>query len=271
METPAEPVVVALAAQWAAIEKLLAGQPDEAWSIPTCLPGWQVRDIVAHLIGTECDLIGEQPPPAAVDVTALPHVRNDIAAANEQWVHALRPLPPADVLARFRDVTGQRERALAAMAQADFDAPSWTPSGQATYRRFMRIRVFDCWMHEQDLRDALGQPGNQDGPCAEIAIEESTLGLGFAIGKRAQAPQGSAVTIELTGPVARTAHVIVDGRAAVVPELPGPATATLRLGSGLFARLIGGRVAPEEHIDEIDLLGDLELGRRVAGNLAYTI
>ena len=24
------------------------------------------------------------------------------------------------------------------------------------YGRFMRVRVFDCWMHEQDIRDALG-------------------------------------------------------------------------------------------------------------------
>ena len=43
------------------------------------------------------------------------------------------------------------------MTQADFDAPSWTPAGRdETYGRFMRIRHYDCFMHEHDIRYALG-------------------------------------------------------------------------------------------------------------------
>ena len=39
------------------------------------------------------------------------------------------------------------------MTQADFDAPSWTPAGRdETYGRFMRIRHYDCFMHEHDIR-----------------------------------------------------------------------------------------------------------------------
>ena len=36
--------------------------------------------------------------------------------------------------------------------------------------------------------------------------------LGFIVGKQASAPDGSAVTIELIGPVYRTVHVAVEGR-----------------------------------------------------------
>ena len=39
---------------------------------------------------------------------------------------------------------------------------SFTPAGKDTYGRFMQIRVFDCWLHEQDIRDALGPTRTRD-------------------------------------------------------------------------------------------------------------
>ncbi|PXY27713.1 maleylpyruvate isomerase family mycothiol-dependent enzyme [Prauserella muralis] len=261
----------ALAAQWESLDALLASLPEAAWNEPSRLPGWSVRDIVAHVIGTEASLLGEQPPEPGVDVTELPHVRNEIAAFNERWVLSMRDWSPQRMLARFRDVVARRRAALETMTQDDFDAPSWTPVGQRTYGRFMRIRLFDTWLHEQDIRDVACLPGHEAGPCVEQAFDEFAESLGFVIGKRAAAPDGSRVTLELTGPLRRTVHVAVDGRASVVPELPGPATATLRLSSGLFARLAGGRVTAEESLSAVDIQGDTALGERIVRHLAFTI
>jgi uncharacterized protein (TIGR03083 family) len=268
---PKEPLVAALVGEWAVIDTLLAGLADEDWRRPTPLPGWTVQDNVAHVLGTESMLLGDEPPPTATDVRALPHVRNDIGALNEQWVEPLRQETPAHVLARFRDVAGRRAQVLEGMSQADFDAPSWTPVGENNYGRFMQIRLYDCWMHEQDIRDGVQRPGNDDGPAAEISIDEAARGLGFIVGKRAGAPDGSLVTIELTGPVRRTLHVAVDGRAALVAEPGRPATTVLRMPSGLFTRLTGGRAVDEPHRADLAIEGDLELGRRVADHLAFTI
>jgi hypothetical protein len=91
--------------------------------------------------------------------------------------------------------------------------------------------------------------------------------LGFVVAKRAGAPDGTAVTLTLTGPVQRTVHVVVDGHGRVVPELDRSATATLAMSSNLFVRLAGGRVGPDQ---PVDLGGDTELGRRVVGALAVT-
>jgi hypothetical protein len=110
---------------------------------------------------------------------------------------------------------------LIAMSREDFDSPTQTPVGQAPYRRFMEIRVFDCWMHEQDIRQALARPGHEVGPCAEMSIDEVVRALGFIIGKQAAVPDGSTVTIDLVGPIRRTLHVAVTGRAEVVLKLIG--------------------------------------------------
>lgn len=263
-----ETVVGALTAEWAAIDALLDGLPPGDWARPTCLPGWRVTDIVAHLIGTEASLAGDETPAPGTDVRALPHVRGDVAAFNEQWVQALRDAAPGEMLARFRDVTARRAALLERMTQSAFDAPSWTPAGQATYGRFMQIRVFDCWTHEQDIREAVGTPGHEDGPSAEVALGEAVRALGYLVGKRAAAPDGAIVRIELTGPLVRRLTVVVDGRARLVDEPPGPPTAVLRMSSSHYMRLGGGRTG--DH-GGVELDGDRDLARRVLDNLAFTI
>jgi uncharacterized protein (TIGR03083 family) len=274
MSTPSIPrdaTIDALVQEWASLVDLLEQLEPDEWDSPTPLPGWAVRDVVAHLIGTEAMLAGETAPEAARDATRPPHVRNDIGEFNEQWVTVLRPEAPEVLLGRFRQLVQEREASLRSMTQEEFDAAAWTPAGQASFGRFMQIRLFDCWLHEQDIRDAVDRPGHESGPCAEGAIDEIVRALGFIVGKRAGAPPGSRITIELTGPVTRSLHVAVDERALVVPGLDTEPTAGVSLSSSLFVRLAGGRVEPADHLDQVELTGDRALAERVATNLAFTI
>lgn len=274
MSVRKDELVALLAREWSQIADLLAGLDDEQWSRPA-LPGWDVHDVVAHLIGTERMLTGAALPSAVPDSEPAgepaDHVRNDIGRVNEAWVGALRPLSNADLLAEFRAVTAQRLAALTAMTAGDFDAPSWTPVGDATYARFMQVRVFDCWMHEQDIRAAIGVAGHEDGEVARQALDEVVVALGYIIGKRGRAPDGSSVLIRLSGPIRRDLHVVVQGRAAVVDALDGPPTASLTLSSSLFLRLAGGREDAQAALAEIELGGDIDLARQLATNLAFTI
>jgi uncharacterized protein (TIGR03083 family) len=266
-----EPIIAMLVEEWAALAELLDGLVASEWLTSTTLPGWSVHDVVAHLIGTECRLAGDEEPPSLIDVATLAHVRNAIGLANEHWVRALRSEPPEEMSLRFRDISRRRADTLMTMSREDFDVPTQTPAGQAPYRRFMEIRVFDCWMHEQDIRQAIAWPGHEDGPCAEVSIDEIARALGFIIGKKAAVPDGSTVTLNLIGPVHRTIHVAVNGRAEVVSQLDRPATTTLRLPSTVFARLAGGRADALSDLGAINFDGDTALGRRVVENLAFTI
>ena len=263
-------IVDLLGGEWSVIADLLAGLDDAAWASPA-LPGWDVHDVVAHLIGTERTLAGAQHPDIPADGEVGEHVRNDIGRVNEAWIVALRDRPHAGLLADFRAVTAERLASLRAMPAEEFHAPSWTPAGQATYARFMQIRIFDCWMHEQDIRAAVAMPGHAGGPVAEQALDEVVAAIGYIVGKRGRAPDGSSVRIRLTGPVERDLLVVVDGRARPVEALDGEPTASLALSSLLFMRLAGGREDAGAAMDRIELGGDLTLARQLATNLAYTI
>ncbi|MCU1493669.1 MAG: hypothetical protein JWO62_1433 [Acidimicrobiaceae bacterium] len=56
-----------------------------------------------------------------------------------------------------------------------------------------------------------------------------------------------------------------------VNKIDRPATATLYLPSTVFVRVAGGRADARSGVDTIRLDGDLDLGRRVLENLAFTI
>ncbi|MEE2033854.1 maleylpyruvate isomerase family mycothiol-dependent enzyme [Rhodococcus chondri] len=271
VEFPVETIRSLLFEEFAVIDGLLSELEGDAWYTPTALPGWTVKDIVSHLIGTESMLAGLDAPHVDLDVHTFGHVRNEIGAFNEHWVESLRGTPGAEVLARFRDIVARRREQLGSMTQEDFEKPADTPVGRATYGRFMRIRVFDCWLHELDIRDALGAPGDEGGPRAELASSEIFGAVPFVVGKLGKAPDGARITIELTGVLARTIHLEVRGRATPVPELSDAATSTITMDSGLFVRLAGGRARAFDHRDEIALAGDTTVGRRIVDNLAFTI
>jgi uncharacterized protein (TIGR03083 family) len=263
-------LVELLGQEWATMAQLLEDLPAPAWSTPA-LPGWDVHDVVAHVLGGERMLAGAAAPEIPEDLESAAHVRNPIARLNEAWVVSLRPLSPADMVEQFGAVTGERLAALRAMSVAEFNAPSWTPTGEGTYGRFMEIRLFDTWMHEQDVRVAVGVPGNEEGPAAELAVDEVAGALGYIVGKKAAAPQGSSIRISLTGPVHRRLCVVVDGKARVVDGIDADPTAEVALSSSLFLRLAGGRVEPETQLAAVRLTGDSTLGRQVVTHLAYTI
>jgi uncharacterized protein (TIGR03083 family) len=234
-----------------------------------------VHDVVAHIIGTESMLQGIPTPESDVDVTTLDHVRNPIGELNECWVRHLSGETGADVLDRFRSVIAERRGALRAMSDEEWNAPTITPAGPDSYGRFMRIRIFDCWIHEQDIREALSLPSSDAelaGPAARQALDEMAASLGFVVGKKGKAPDGSRVELELTGPLSRTIRVAVDGRARLVDDFGEvDATTVVRLDGLQFTRLGGGRPLATARSTAIEFDGDVEVGQRIVDNLAYVI
>ncbi len=265
------PIVELLRSQFKSLDFLGSSLAPTEWHSPASVPGWAIVDVYAHLIGTESMLEGYELPNTKTDVASFSHVRNEVGVVNETWIESLSHLEPPAILDRFRRVTASRMRTLDAMTQAEFELDTDSPTGPVPYWRLMQMRVFDCWMHEQDIREGLGRPGHESGPCARAAVDEVERALGHIVGKKAKAAQGQAVTIELTGPVKRTIHVQVGTRAEVVGELAEPATATVTLSSNLFMRLVGGRLEKlTDRLGSVDFEGDLDLAQRVVTNLAFT-
>ena len=265
-----EPVAVLLAEEWAAIAALGAELDEAAWATPTDLPGWTAKDCLSHMSGTELALLGTPAPEVAVD--HLEHVTSPFAAAMETWVEARRATPGADVLAEFVDATQRRLAVFDAMDEEAWAKPGWSPVGEVPYRTFMEVRVFDCWMHDQDIRRAVGRPGNLESPVAALSLDRVGASLGFVVGKRAGAPEGSTVVVEVTGPVARTFAIEVTDRARPTDTVPAEPTVRIVTDSEVLCALGGGRWDAEQATatGRVTVEGDLALGGRILAGMATT-
>lgn len=268
-------VLEGLFASWDSIAALLAGLSEDEWRTATALPGWDIHAVVAHMVGTESMLLGLATPEPDVDLETLAHVRNFVGAMNEPWVRSLRGESGAALLQRFRDVTAQRRAVLTAIPVEEWNAPTQTPAGPDSYGRFMRIRAFDCWMHEQDIRAALGREPSAaqlSGADARQSLDEMAASMSFVVGKKGQAPDGSRVLLQLTGPLSREIRVAVDGRAALVEDFGVAEPTTVVTLDGLqFTRLAGGRGPVSYRPADVEYAGDAVVGKRIVENLAYVI
>ena len=141
-----------------------------------------------------------------------------------------------------------------------------------TLEEAMRYRAFDVWVHEQDLRAALGRPGYLDSPGAHIVRDELLAALPRVVAKDAGAPPGSALVFDIHGPIEflRTVRVDADGRGSIdgTPSL-GPAV-SLTLDWETYVRLACGRVTADIVADRIKAEGDPELTAAILLHFAVT-
>lgn len=255
---------------WAAWEGFGSSLSEDEWMASSRCPGWTVKDNLAHIVGTENMLAGN---PAPENSPEGEHIKNPIGEANEKWVQSFRNLPGSEVLKAFGEITSERLDALRHLTEEEFANVGWTPAGEAPYGRFMQIRIYDSWLHLQDCREPLDQPGDEDGKSAEISVQEVVEAIGYIVGKRGKAPQGSRIEIRLTGPIERTLSVQVNEKAQLVPHFEEEPTVSLILTSTDFLALTGGRSPASQYVNDGRLIieGDQELGEQISENLAFTV
>jgi uncharacterized protein (TIGR03083 family) len=259
-----------LEAIWQSVSSVGSELDEHEWKLPTDLAGWTVQDNLAHLIGTERMLQGL---PAAVTPSEVgEHVKNPIGQFNEAEVEARRGRGGAEVLAEWNDLVELRVATLRSADEPYFAKEMATPTGPGTMADFLHVRVLDCWIHEQDMRRAVGRPGHLAGPAAEHTVDRLLRTIPIVVGKRAATPEGRAVVIDIAGGVNR--HVVCEvagGRAAIVASAIDEPLTTITLDAETFVVLATGRRAASSIADRISLVGDQVLGQRVVDNLNMMI
>ena len=260
-----------LEAEWRSVDGVCRALSVEQWALPTDCPGWDVRDQVAHLVGIEAFLTG-RPLPEPGPAADAPHVRNDLGRLNESMVDARRYRAGIEVLDELASIMPERLTALRSLDDSGWEADSWMPTGRTgTVRELIGVRLFDWWSHEQDIRRAVGRPGHLEGRIAELARDQLVSSLGYVVGKRAAAQDGTVVVFDITGPSARRVAVTMSGgRGSVTDEIPPEPTATISMPFETFMTLGLGRRSPDEAMGSILMEGDEELGRRLVALLNVT-
>jgi uncharacterized protein (TIGR03083 family) len=257
-----------------AISELVTPLVEGEWNKPTDCPGWSVRDVVSHIIGIECELLGDPRP-----IHSLPrdiyHVRDEVSRHMEVQVDVRRHHTGPEMTSEFEYTLIRRSRQLRNEKRApDAEINSVLPFGprKVPLERLLMMRAFDVWVHEQDLRRALDKPGNLDAPGAFVARDVFLAGLPKVVARDAGAPANSAVVFDVSGPVEfmRTVRVDQNGNGTVDGSVSlGPA-ATLAMDWDAYSRLAAGRVRPEAVAEQVKTDGDAELAAAILRNFSVT-
>jgi uncharacterized protein (TIGR03083 family) len=268
-------LVDALADVWSSMQRLGAELDDSQWARPTDCPGWSVHDNLAHILGIESVILGRPEPEVALGDVA--HVKNDFGRSNEIWVESFRSLSGRELLEQFGAVAEIRLGQLRAYTDADWSAPAWTPVGPGTVRELIPFRVLDSFVHELDMRRAVGKPADMESPSATLALARLRGILGMIVGSRLRPPDGTRVLFVVVGPGGFVEPFAMrDGRAvaldtvaidAAVAPIADAVDTALYMDADTFVRLIGGRGELDVVAPAVRVEGDANLGRRVIENM----
>jgi uncharacterized protein (TIGR03083 family) len=261
-----------VAVWWEAVDsftRVLEHVGDDEWSTPTDLPGWDVHAVAAHTAHLEALLAGR--PHDEVEVGEAPHARGMMGQFTEQGVVVRRTETGDALISEIREATTARHTQLLADPPTDPSAPATGVFGAIgwTTGLLLRNRPLDVWMHEQDVRRALGQRGNLDSAAAIHSADYLLESLPFVVAKRAGAPAGTVVRLEVAGHAPATAVVGDDGRGRLcTPDEAGEPTVTLAMDRETFVVLAGGRRAAGP--DDVRVTGDAALGEQVLAAMGVT-
>lgn len=249
-------------------------RPDDAGRATDC-PGWTVFDQVAHVASAEAMVAGDPVPD--LDVSGHDHVRHDFGERIERFVESRRGRALEDVL---DELEWRLDERLAVYRAEDVDpeAEALGPFGPTTLAGLLGVRTFDVWMHEQDIREAIGRPGGLDTPAAALSVSMLFDALPVVVAKRAGIGPGNAVVLDLTGPVVGRAGARVEeqeGRPRGIPlftgeaeEHPDVVTTSLTMSTAVAMRLAGGRRDPGDL--HVTVHGDEDVARRVLAAMSIT-
>lgn len=258
-------------AWWAAVGDFLAlleEVPEDEWATPTDLPGWDVKACAAHTAHLETILASGEEEHA--DVGDPDHISGPMGLYTEIGVVNRRDTAPVAIIEEIRAATSRRHGWLLDHMPEDASArPEVTPGGVPwDWRTLLRNRPLDVWMHEQDIRRAVGRPGNMDTLGAQHTADYLSEGFGYVVGKNVKPPAGTTAVLAVEGSRTQAVEMGEDGRAHRMSTVPGEPTVGLAMDRETFIVLAGGRRVVSA--DAVDVTGDTELAKTIIDRMGTT-
>lgn len=229
----------------------------------TDCPAWTVHDVLAHLAAIESDLAAAGGGGAVGDSTG-----EMVAPLTQPGVTARAGRSRDELLQELRTAVAARVEQLRELPEPQSRASTGAVGLNWSWDRLLRNRAIDLWVHEQDIRRAVGRPGAMDVPGAHVSTQTFAAALPYVVGKKAAAAPGTTVCLEITGPVAVSLCVRVNDTGRAEPTRTGSADVRLGMNTETFTLLAAGRRRPADL--EVLIDGDRDLGDRVLRELAVT-
>lgn len=262
----------ALEETWATIYYLIDTFPEDLFDWPTPCPGWSIRDLVCHLIGWE-RYYNEGYVPNTESVSG-DFIKNELGVLNQGYILSMRTLAAGQLPGLFGIETARSSIRLRDMTPEEYDQIVTTPLGEsASYRFRMETRIFDSWIHLQDLRDAMLRPEDDHTVGEEVVIARFEATLPSVIKGATDFKGGELVRINLSGRLARSMTFRCQPEGVFPVEYASEEPIVeLTTPVSMFWRRCAGRISAEAFLGESSTraVGTVAVAMALARGLATT-
>ena len=189
------------AGQQAVFIDLLRGFGPAQWAQSTICPGWDVKDVAAHVLGDHIGRLSRHRdgylPPHPRDGEALPAFLDRI---NEEWVAAARRISPRSLIEQL-STTGDQIAEFWQTVTLDAlgEAVSWAGPGPAPVWLDAARDFSEYWTHHQQICDATGQAGLTSPDYVRPVIDTFMRALPHTL-RHVTVPDGTVFQMTVTGP-----------------------------------------------------------------------
>ncbi|NGO09508.1 maleylpyruvate isomerase family mycothiol-dependent enzyme [Streptomyces sp. HC44] len=251
-----------------ALLDLLGSLEAEDWERPTVCPGWDVHDVVGHVLNDYMRRLsgirdGHGGAKFADDETLPAH----LARVNGVFVEATRQCSPRLLTELLAHLGPQLDEVWAA---ARLDAPagldvSWASTDEPSPAWLDIAREYtEFWVHQQQIRDAVGRPGADAPDLLGPVIDTFMRALPHTL-RTVDRPRGTTVRFDVTGPAGGTWWIARGAdrwypEAPDAPDAPGvEAAAHVSMPQDTLWRLATRGILPEQARRHSALAGDESL------------
>jgi uncharacterized protein (TIGR03083 family) len=189
-----------------ALLELLAGLSPEEWGKSTVCPGWSVKDIAQHLLADDVGRLswgrdGFVSPTFAegLDIGQWDGLLAAIDRQNDLWVRATRRMSPRLLVELLRFTAEPTAAYFASLDLDRFGMPvDWAGPGPAPVWLDVAREYTERWVHQQQIRDAVGKPGLTEREWLHPVLDAFARALPHTLRDLA-APDGARVALEILG------------------------------------------------------------------------
>jgi uncharacterized protein (TIGR03083 family) len=246
--------------------RLLSGLTEEEWNRPTVCSAWSVNDVALHMLGVDLGNLSDRRDTfhdpwwrtASGDTIA------DLNTWNETWVVGARRISPrllCELLAYTGDAVSRYYASVNLTAIGN--SVWWAGPDPAPVWLDVAREYTERWVHQQQIRDAVGQPGLKDARYLAPVLAAFVHALPVAL-QSVSAPEGALIRLVVVG-AAGNQWVAVRGQDhwMLGEDRGGVANATVTIEQDTAWRLWTKGIGRDQAQRLIHAEGDPALAERV--------
>ncbi len=234
--------------RWRLLDLLKSLKPTD-WSRDTPCPGWKVLGLVSHLVNGDLgilsrdrdDYLGTRPPDGADEsefIEWLDELMKD-------WVSATRGLSPRVAIDLLSWSGTQIVEHFAAQDQMARTARiQWAGPEPSPVWLYQTRELSEFWIHRQQVLDALDREPDLRSDVLGPVLDGLRWAYPYRLASQKR-PLEDTVTIDISGPVAATWHVVASEQGWNFAEATGNQVATIAMSTDEAWRLLTNNLSPE--------------------------